>query len=116
MTLKDDLVDYFNKNQDQAAQAMCEELNGFWGWGSQKDVYTPSDFEGWATPLGIKAELATHHGGGGQGDQYYAVYKFTDEYETVYIKFSGWYASYNGAEYQDFSVVTPKEKTVVVYD
>lgn len=36
--------------------------------------------------------------------------------EKVYIKFNGWYASHYGSEYRDFEIVTPKQRTVTVYE
>ena len=35
--------------------------------------------------------------------------------EQYYIKFQGWYTSYAGAEYDNWSFVEPKQKTITVY-
>lgn len=79
--------------------------------------YDESDIPGFDA-LGCVAELKDHHGGEGEGDQYWGVYSFTDDAsnETVYIKFNGWYASYIGAEFEDFFVVKPVQKTITVYE
>lgn len=73
--------------------------------------------EGWAN-MNVSFEFIDHYGGEAQGSDYWTVYKFTDNNtgEEVYIKFDGWYASYNGAEYTDCFVVQPKEKTITVYE
>lgn len=73
--------------------------------------------EGWDN-MNISYEFVSDYGGEGQGSDYWTVYKFTDNAtgEEVFIKFDGWYQSYNGAEYESCFVVQPKEKTVVVYE
>lgn len=57
-----------------------------------------------------------HHGGEGQGSDYYTVWKFVDQNdESIYVKFHGWYQSHYGSEYEGYVFVTPKEVTVVQY-
>lgn len=117
MTLKDLLKDYFNTNTDEASQALYQELEGYQGWGEDKDTYHPSDFEVWAELNGVSRPIfVDHYGGEDQGSNYYTIYKFTRGDETVFIKFYGYYASYNGTDYEGFVFVNPKEKTVVVYE
>jgi hypothetical protein len=73
------------------------------------------------TPDGFKNisfKEVDSYGGEGEGNNYYTVYQFTDN-DTggqVYVKFQGWYASYEGAEYESWSFVQPKGKTVTVYE
>ena len=118
-TLRDLLVDYFNREPNVASVAFHEGDYDLWGsyhW-KNKDLYVSTEFEQWATHEGIdKPSQVDSYGGEDEGSNYYKVIKFTRGSETVFIKFWGWYASYDGAEYQDFSIVTPKEKTVVVYE
>lgn len=119
MTLKDLLTGYFNDNSDEASNAMGG--SSLWGytssWGSTKGTYYTSAFEGFAKHHGIdKPEVVDNFGGEDMGSDYFAVHKFTRGDETVFIKFYGYYASYDGSTYEGFVVVTPKEKTVVVYD
>lgn len=64
---------------------------------------------------GITLEYQDSFGGEGQGDQYWSVYKFTKNDKSVYVKFYGWYASYVGSEYMDYSFVEPAQKTITVY-
>ena len=62
-------------------------------------------------------KLVDSFGGEGMGDQYWSVYQFiSHQGEVAYVKFYGWYQSYNGSEYTDYKFVTPQEKTVVVYE
>lgn len=64
----------------------------------------------------ISYKLEDSYGGEGQGDDYYAIYSFSRGDEKIYMKFWGWYASHYGAEYEDCCVVTPKQKTITVYE
>lgn len=48
--------------------------------------------------LGFEFFEEDHHGGEGQGDQYWSVIKITKGDETAFIKFYGWYASFAGSE------------------
>jgi len=56
------------------------------------------------------------HGGEGQGENYWSVYKFEKDGNEVFIQFRGWYASYHGADYEGMCVVEPREKTITVYE
>ncbi len=80
---------------------------------------TQHDFyEGYVENLGLgKVKTADSYGGEGQGDDYWAVHHFVDH--DVYIKISGWYASYDGADFDGWNslkVVAPKEKTITIYE
>ena len=55
------------------------------------------------------------HGGEGQGDNIWAVYKVTEEGQEKYYKVNGWYASYDGASYQDTVEVEPYQETVTKF-
>ena len=97
MNLKEQLNQYFNDNQDIAAEF-------FYGEGEyiakdwQEDVRNVASF-----------------GGEGQGDGCWEVYLFKRSNEEVYIKFDGWYASHHGSEYEDFFFVHPAEVTRTEY-
>jgi len=71
-----------------------------------------------AGPLdGYKVECVDQHGGEGQGDTIYAVYSVEkDGKQLGFFKAHGWYASYDGATLEDICEVTPREKTITVYD
>lgn len=62
-----------------------------------------------------KVESVDSYGGEGQGDTYYNVYEFSDGKECVFVKFNGWYQSYNGSEYQEWFFVEPVEVTSTEY-
>jgi hypothetical protein len=101
---------------ETAAAAFMFEENAYW---VGKDYKTGEPYD--LTPDGFKGisfKLVDSYGGEDQGSDYYTVYKFTDNDtgEEVYAKFQGWYQSYDGAEYESWSFVQPKEKTVIVYE
>jgi hypothetical protein len=48
--------------------------------------------------LGFEFRAEDHYGGEGQGEEYWSVVKVTRGDEVAFIKFTGWYASFNGAE------------------
>lgn len=68
------------------------------------------------TSHSIQTKIMQSHGGEGEGSDYYTVYSFTKDDETVYVKFQGWYASYYGADYDSWKFVEPKQKTTTVYE
>lgn len=55
------------------------------------------------------------YGGEDMGSQFYTVLSFKRCDEIVYIKFDGYYYSYDGATYEEFKVVTPQEVVVIEY-
>ena len=64
----------------------------------------------------FKLELMADYGGEDRGSEYWAVWKFTLQDEVAerveYVKFYGYYQSYNGADYQGWEFVTPKQVMV----
>ena len=66
--------------------------------------------------LGINFKHEDNFGGKGMGDDYWSVYSFFQGEEKVFVKFSGWYQSYNGSEYTDWFFVEPKQKTITVFE
>lgn len=66
---------------------------------------------------GVSFHVIEAEGGSeGEGEHQHTVVEFVLGYESVLVLFTGWYQSYNGSEYTDYMFVTPKEKTVVVYE
>jgi hypothetical protein len=53
------------------------------------------------------------YGGSGYGDAYWSVYHFVDH--DVYIKFDGFYQSYEGSTYEEMFEVKPVEVTKIEY-
>ncbi len=82
---------------------------------SSYDSENQANFKKHLNNLGISVKSEDHYGGEGQGEDYWTVYSFTDGKETVYIKFDGWYQSYNGSEYNEWFFVEPREVKVVQY-
>lgn len=64
---------------------------------------------------GYEFENVYQHGGEGQGDEYYSIYKVSNAELEVYVQFNGWYASYHGSEYQEWFFVEAREETVINY-
>jgi hypothetical protein len=56
------------------------------------------------------------YGGEDMGSDYWCVYSFSKDNETLFIKFYGWYASHVGSEYQGYKFVNPQQKTVTIYE
>ena len=98
------VTDYLNGHQ-----AICEELMYEGGYVKDwsQDDNDPFDYKG-----------VDSYGGEDQGSDFYSVILIRnpdDHDEQYYIKFQGWYASYDGAEYHNWSFVEPKQKTITVY-
>ena len=74
------------------------------------------EFQAALADSGVVCQHEDNYGGEGQGDDYWSVYSFTRGDEMVYVKFDGWYASYNGAEFTEWYFVEPKEKVITVFD
>jgi len=68
-----------------------------------------------AEAQGITYAHVDNYGGEGQGDEYWSVYEFTLGEDKIYVKFNGYYQSYNGSEYDEYFFVEPKEKVVTEY-
>lgn len=67
----------------------------------------------------IDFELVDSYGGEGEGETYYKVFKITNKQtnEEVFIKFDGFYDSWNGTEWEyDPFFVKPVEKTIIDYE
>jgi hypothetical protein len=64
----------------------------------------------------IKCEYVTRCEGSEDVSENWTVFKFTFGYEVTYIKFDGYYASYDGETFTGMFEVSPKEKTIIVYE
>ena len=101
---KELVKDYLNNNR-----AICAELMYEAGYAM--------DWESGGLPFEYKG--VDSYGGEDQGSDFYSVLliRNPDNHdEQYYIKFQGWYTSYAGADYDDWSFVEPKQKTITVYD
>lgn len=96
------------------AQALGTELSTKNGYGFHDAAYRCND----SISDQFDIELLEEFGGEGEGNVYYYVFKIIDKQtdETVYIKFDGFYDSWNGTEWEtDCFFVYPKQKTITVY-
>jgi hypothetical protein len=67
------------------------------------------------TEADIKFKLMSRHGGESEGEDYWSVYKFTSGTDGVFVKFDGYYYSYDGSTFDSWFFVTPKEVMVTQY-
>lgn len=68
---------------------------------------------------GFTFQTVDSYGGEDQGSDYWNVEKVTHEDfpgEFVFVKAYGWYQSYDGADYSGWEFVTPRQKTITVYE
>ena len=98
------VTEYLNGNRE-----VCEELMYEGGYVKDwsQDDNDPFEYKG-----------VDSYGGENQGSDFYSVIliRNPDNHDEQYhIKFRGWYASYVGAEYDSWSFVEPKQKTITVY-
>ena len=89
------------------------------GYNNRKLIGTKEVFSGYGkelTEIGVTFDNVDSYGGEGKGDQYWCVWEFTRGDEVVCFKFDGWYASYDGATFEDVFEVIPKQKTITVWE
>ena len=80
------------------------------------DCESVLDFRKQLVEAKINFDLVDRYGGEDQGSDYWSVYSFTDGMQVVFIKFDGWYASYDGSTYEEFYEVKLVEKTITVFE
>lgn len=116
MSLKETLNELFSKADNEVTDQF------FWSGASEsssEDAYLEDSTREFFYTLdkqGISFKNEDSYGGEGMGDQYWSVYSFTKDNETVYIKFDGWYQSYNGSEFTEWFFVKPEQKTITVFE
>lgn len=99
MLNKADVINFLHK-LDRSEKS--DLMSGYGAYTLNKLTDTPSS-------------LADEYGGEDQGSTYYAVWKFDTTDGPLYIKFYGWYASYDGATYEGFIEVHPRQVTKTEY-
>ena len=100
---KQQVTEYLNNNRE-----ICKEMMYEGGYAT--------DWESDELPFGYKG--VDSYGGEDQGSDFYSVILIRnpdDHDEQYHIKFQGWYTSYDGAEYDNWSFVEPKQKTITIY-
>lgn len=75
-------------------------------------------FKARLTTHSINFELAEEVGGDTEedGSTYFKVYNFSDGVTECWIKFDGWYSSYDGSELRSYFPVRPEVKQVTVFE
>lgn len=111
--LKQTVTDFLNANT-----AIAEALMRLDSWDSKE---WSSDNPAWRneTVIPFQYKFVSDFGGEGMGDEYWTVIEVRDPTnpdETLLVKLYGWYASYDGSNYSDWQFVTPRQKTITVYD
>ena len=56
---------------------------------------------------GIAIAYEDDYGGEDMGSEYWSVYSFTKGTDKVYVKFNGYYQSFDGSNYEGFDFVKP---------
>ena len=108
MSLKETMASFLAENSSELESAFFHE--GITDYGDYPEM------EEELQQVGIDFECVEQEGGEGEGEHYHTVYKFTKGKETVFVKFDGWYQSYNGSEMTDYKIVTPQQKVITVYE
>lgn len=103
-----ELIRFFEENSDVAEEFFYGDVP-YW---TSKGDRTPEEF----AQLGVSVEYVDSYGGEGQEDSFWSVYRFVSDGKEFYLKFDGWYASHNGAEFDRVFEVHPKVKQVTVYE
>lgn len=89
------------------------------GYSNRKLIGTREVYKGYGkelTEMGVEFKNVDSYGGEEQGRDYWSVWEFSRKDEVVRFKFEGWYASYQGAEFEHVYEVKPKEKTIIVWE
>jgi hypothetical protein len=112
MSLRNKVTELLNKGgHDIVNEFFHSEISDNITWDSDE----VGDFRKTVSDQGVKFEHVDNYGGEGQGDEYWSVYKFSSGNEDVYVKFDGCYASYIGADYDQWFFVEPKQVMVTQF-
>jgi hypothetical protein len=83
-----------------------------------QEVYSYYNTDGIIQPEGYTIEEEEQFGGEGQGDNYFIVVsiKENNSGEKIYVRFNGYYDSWNGTEWDGWDFVKPIEVTVTKWE
>lgn len=104
--LKQTVTEFLNEKQKLAEELMYE--------GSYSEGW-----DNWSGKLPFEFKGVDSYGGEGQGTDFWTVIQVRlpgDDSETAFVKLHGWYTSYEGADYNGWQFVKPRQKTITVYD
>jgi len=109
-----DKVMYF---VEELPRSTTEEVL-FKGYGNGVHDKAFQKFKARLTAHSIGYELVESVGGDTEedGSTYFKVYNFSDGVNECWIKFDGWYSSYDGAELRVYFPVKPEVKQVTVFE
>lgn len=109
-----DKVMYF---VEEMPRGVIEELL-FKGYNFNNQDKSWKRFQSRLTEHTIGFELAEEVGGDTEedGNTYFKVYNFSDGVNECWIKFDGWYSSYDGSELRSYFPVKPEVKQVTVFE
>ncbi len=112
MSLKQKVTDLLNEaDSDIINEFFHSELTESTRWDSDK----VTDFRKKLSDEGISFEHIDNYGGEEMGREYWSVYKFFTDNESLYVQFDGWYQSYNGSEYEEWFFVEPRQVQVTQF-
>lgn len=69
----------------------------FWGGSMDADMDMPFD-----------AKCVDSYGGEDQGSSFYSTVKFSKDGQECFVHFTGWYASHQGSELEEYYEVSPQ--------
>lgn len=112
MSLKQKVTDLLNEaDSDIINEFFHSELTENTRWDSDE----VTDFRKKLSDEGISFEHIDNYGGEEMGREYWSVYKFFTDNESLYVQFDGWYQSYNGSEYEEWFFVEPRQVQVTQF-
>lgn len=111
---KDKVIQLLNEADFDVKSALFNQdfTPEFNRWDSDEDI----EFKTKLQSENIIVEQVDHHGGEGEGEEYWTVWSFSNANEVVYIKFDGTYMSYDGSTYDEFYEVQAVERLVTFYE
>jgi hypothetical protein len=91
-----------------------------WDYWQVSEWHTGGETDTCPELSGFDYRTVDHYGGEGLGNDYFTVYEFRysdlPDSPTVFVKFQGWNASYEGPTYESWSFTEPKQKMITVYE
>lgn len=110
--LKDKIITLLAEaDTDLITEFFHGEVTDITRWDSEEIT----DFRKVLSDAGISFQFVDRYGGEDQGSDYWSVYSFSDGMQVVFIKFDGWYVSFDGSTYDNFYEVEAVEKMITVF-
>jgi len=105
-TLRQDLKELFHNGalEEENYETLGDIFINSLDWPNHTEA-----IRGWLTSKNISTTLEEHVGGESEGTTYYTVWQFARGEEKLFLKFSGWYSSYIGYEFEEMYEVEQVE-------